>query len=101
MKPNSDGQLAYLDGNAKALWPTGLTVDDILPLRYEPFGSLKVPVTKNFVEHLNSLYGSDWNEIGYDFGEHKSHTDAPKKRCLIEDYRPLLPEDLEVVKRKF
>lgn len=101
MKSDSCGRLSYINERAKALWPSGLTLDNYLPLQYLNFGSVKIPAPKNFQDHLNSLYGKDWNEIAYDARDHVTGRFLPKKKFSMLNFEPLLPKNFELIKRKF
>ncbi|KAI1708458.1 licD family domain-containing protein [Ditylenchus destructor] len=99
----SSGKLEYEDDRAKALWPSGLSLKKSFPAIKMDFGPVKMCVPRNYMEHLDTLYGQDWRKVAVDTCDHKDGAFIPiKKKYLMQNFEALLPmHNFKLLRREF
>lgn len=84
--------IEYSDDEANALWPSGLTIQDLRPLKTGTFGRLKLPMPQNPQTHLNTLYGEHWPKVVHRDYNHFNSKYYDRVYVELKSFIPALPD---------
>jgi len=84
--------IEYCNAEANALWPSGLTVQDLRPLKMGPFGRLELPMPWNPYAHLTTLYGEHWPHVVHRDYNHFNSKYYDRVYVQLNSFVPALPD---------
>jgi lipopolysaccharide cholinephosphotransferase len=92
MSKKDKNLIEYVNNYANSLWPSGLTVQDLRPLKMGPFGRLELPMPHNPEPHLQSLYGERWMSVVYRDYNHFNSKYYDRVYVQLKSFAPALPD---------